>query len=727
MENLGSVLEFEGYRLDASERRLSKEGAVVPLAPKAFELLIYLVRNSGHLLTKEQLLDAVWPGTFVEEANLANNISLVRRVLGRRRNGSEFVETVPRHGYRFTAPVEKASEPAAPRIDSVAVLPFLNLSAEPALDLWCEGLTEEVIAALARIPRLRVPARTSVWRFRGESRDVREIAGALAVDAVVEGSVRRGDSGLRIAAQFIRAADDCHLWSDAFDVEERHPIEVQCEAGEAIAASFREHCLAPPVWRPSAQSENRPGPTRFIALPFRMLRPDPDAEFLAYSLPDAITSALSGVDSLVVRSSLAAARFTSAEPALRRVAAEAHVDVVLTGTVLRCGGEVRISAQLMDAAEGAVTWSIVRQLALDDLFHVHEEIVTGILQSLTVALSGRERRLLAHSVPATARAYEFYLRANELFRHRSVDNGRVARDLYLACLDEDPTFAPAWASLGRCYRFLEKFGEEDPGAAGRAQHAFDQAFAHSPDLPLAHSFYTITQADLGRAPEAMVRLLERARYRRCDSELFAGLVLACRFCGELEASVAADARARALDPNAITSAAHTFFLLGTYEKALERYEKGRGYYMDAAALCCLGRPAEALERLRQRKATNVSYGAVQALMDSLQAILEGDRHGATCAAERALANSTRVGDPEAHFYAARHLSRLCEKVPALNALREAVESGFLCSFALMNDPWLEPLRDDGRFRDLLACSLERERECHSTFLEAGGPEMLSAY
>ena len=176
-----------------------------------------------------------------------------------------------------------------------------------------------------------------------------------------------------------------------------------------------------------------------------------------------------------------------------------------------------------------------------------------------------------------------------------------ARALYLQCLDDDPDYAPAWAQLARTKRFIEKFGEAADQHFPSADDAFQRAFALNPDLAIAHNLYTPVQCDQGQAATAMHRLLTRACFRRNDPDLFAGLVQACRYCGELEASVAAHERAQSLDPNILTSVPHTYFLLGEYEKSLACYGTKVGFYLDCAALVALGDRDEALSRLRSRE------------------------------------------------------------------------------------------------------------------------------
>jgi serine/threonine protein kinase len=145
---------------------------------------------------------------------------------------------------------------------------------------------------------------------------------------------------------------------------------------------------------------------RLIALPFRMLRPDSDFEFLSFSLPDALTNSLSALSSLVVRSSASASRYTAPSPDLKAIAAEAEVDFAITGTLLRSGDQLRVATQLADAPTGAVIWSQTSQLGIHDIFQLQDELVRRVVESLALPLTGRDTWLLAHDVPASPLAYE---------------------------------------------------------------------------------------------------------------------------------------------------------------------------------------------------------------------------------------------------------------------------------------------------------------------------------
>lgn len=459
---------------------------------------------------------------------------------------------------------------------------------------------------------------------------------------------------------------------------------------------------------------------RLIALPLRVLRKDEETDFLAYSLPDAISSSLSGADGMIVRSSLVAARFAGpTDP--KRVAAEADVDAILTGSLMRVGDQLRLSYQLVDAPSGTVTWSDTVIVSMQDLFHVQDELSRRIVKSLMLPLSEREHRILRHDIPASAKAYEYYLRANQIAAVRTLDNMSLARDLYLQCLEEDPEYAPAWARLGRVYRFIEKFGQEADENLKRAGEAFRKAFSLNPDLPTTHNLYTQIECDQGRALPAMLMLLDRARFRRNDADLFAGLVQACRYCGELTASIAAHDRARLLDPHVVTSVAHTYFLLGDYRKTLDWYGKS-SYYLDCAALAALGDDETALARLREREQAGGATGAVPALMRSLRAYLE--RNFDECLRAIEIGEALTRRDIEVPYYISRHLSRINKPERAIVVLSSTIDSGYLCGPALLRDPWLESIRSSPGFPELLQKTEQRRSEVHAAFLAVGGQEIL---
>jgi serine/threonine protein kinase len=465
--------------------------------------------------------------------------------------------------------------------------------------------------------------------------------------------------------------------------------------------------------------------TRLLVLPFRILRPDDETDFLAFSLPDAVTSSLSRLDSLIVRSSIVASRFAKESPDLRAIAREAEVDVVLTGTMVRAGDHLRVATQLVEAPGGALIAAHKTQSSLGDLFKLEEEVASQIVESLTLPLTAREHRLLKEDMPTNAKAYEFYLRANQLTWYNPQLNYPVARDLYLECVQLDPRYAPAWARLGRVHRLIGKFA--DSGAdecMRRAEMAFKRALEINPDLSLAHHQYARLEIDMGRAQDAMVRLIPRARGHKNDPELFGAIVQACRYCGLLEASLAAHEHARKLDPLAATSVAHTYFMAGDYRHAIEHSYDAM---TQALVLVMLRRNQEAIARLhevvRQFRHTGQSDSSMlQKWAEALGYLAQG-RHADALDILRGMPEPL-YHDPETLYYASRQFAFLGETELALRLLQRTVDEGFFCADTLARDTWLDGLRAHPAFAAISARASAKRGRALAAFLDAGGDQLL---
>jgi TolB-like protein len=465
---------------------------------------------------------------------------------------------------------------------------------------------------------------------------------------------------------------------------------------------------------PAATSVARPL-TRLVVLPFRLLRPDPEIDFLSFALADAVSASLAGLPSVVIRSSAAAARFATDSPDLKALAAQADVDRVLMGTLLRAGDQIRATTQLVEAPTGTLVSSQTLQSSLGDVFRLQDELAQRIVESLSPSLSEREgpRR---RGTPASARAYEFYLRANEVVRDLS--HVAVARDLYRQCVDEDASFAPAWAKLGRCHRLLAKYYLDRPEEnLARADEAFRRALELDPELPVAHKLYAHREAEVGRARDALVRLLGLARSTRNDPEIFAGLVHACRYCGLLDASEAAHREARRLDPHISTSVVYTWWARGEMERVIAETSDAGDFELRTMAFEALGRKDEARKTLEVTPASVVSP-VFLALRRALLALLDQSPEAAEAFAELAATHS----DPEAWFMYAACQARVGDTVRALPMLNAAIDGGFAVPQALAH-PWLVALR--GATLDALATRAEASRrEGEQAFRRAGGPALL---
>lgn len=487
------------------------------------------------------------------------------------------------------------------------------------------------------------------------------------------------------------------------------PVESRLESAEQFALSLRTpHPI--PKSRPAAT-------TRLIVLPFKLLRADPEIEFLSFSLSDAITASLIGLESLQVRSSAVAARMTSDDVDVTAIGRQADVDLLLRGTLVRAGAKVRVQAQLVEAATGNALWSLTSDVLMGDLFGLQDEFTQRIVSGLTAPLSAHDQRRLGRDVPADPVVFEEYLRANQLAQH--VGQWPAARTLYERCLERDPRYAPAWARLGRLYWLMGKYVVADASEnRARAIAAFETALKLNPDLALAHHLFTPFQVDAGQAQEAMVRLLALATNSGNDAEVYAGLVHACRYCGLLEASLRADAVARAIDRRIQTSAIHTRFQLGEY--ALVALQDINEFpIIVSTSLMIEGRPSEATQRLGSVDSSN---HRLRNLIVAVHALAEGRMEDSRDAIRRSLAEPFH--GPEELYHLSRLLSQTGAVEESIGVLERAIDGGFFSVRSLNRDPWLAPLRSHDRYQRAMVRAQGRHESARIAFSGAGGSALL---
>jgi serine/threonine protein kinase len=488
------------------------------------------------------------------------------------------------------------------------------------------------------------------------------------------------------------------------------PVHQRYPTAEAMAEELRQTLRA----QHSDQTRQAITVTRIIVLPFRLLKADEEIDFLSFGLADAIASALSAIETLVVRSSLVAAKFAADAPDFEAIAASANVDLVLSGTLIRSGTRLRMSSQLVEVPAGRVMWSETSEIDVGDVFRLQDDLTRRIVESLAGPLSGRERKALDRDVPSNAEAYEFYLRGNQLSRApNSLD---LARDMYQQAVRADPNYAPAWARLGHVYRVAGKY-RADHEMLARAESAVNRALALNPDLTFADRVYAQIEVDYGRSQDAMVRLVRRTSTRDYDSELFAGLVHSCRYCGLFEASIAAHERARRIDPNVRTSVQYTLLMAGYYDRAIAEangYDSVRGM-----ALLMIGHP----------DAARVCHDHAEQLMSAemiptarfcrgLATMIEGDVGPLRQAIDAWIEAGLR--DPEALFIHGLLLTGGGERDRGLELMCEAVRLGYLPYDTLSRHRWLDTVRDRDEFKTLVETARLRHEQAAAAFNAAGG-------
>jgi TolB-like protein len=237
-----AVLRFGVFEVDARAGELRKKGARVKLQEQPFRVLTLLLKRPGEVVSREELRLQIWGNdTFIDfDRGLNTSINKLRETLGDCADKPTFIETLPRRGYKFIAPVERVPSQRVPRIDSLAVLPLDNLSGDPAQEYFCDGLTEELICAAAKITSLRVISRTSVMPYKRSQKSLQAIAKELCVDAVVEGSVARSDEKVRITVQLILTPEDVHLWSGRYDCGLSDILQLQADVAQNIASQIHK-------------------------------------------------------------------------------------------------------------------------------------------------------------------------------------------------------------------------------------------------------------------------------------------------------------------------------------------------------------------------------------------------------------------------------------------------------------------------------------------------------
>ena len=463
--------------------------------------------------------------------------------------------------------------------------------------------------------------------------------------------------------------------------------------------------------------------TRIVVLPFRVLRADPETDFLAFSLPDAITTSLAGIRSLVVRSSATAARFATETLDFKALAAEAGVDRVVSGTILRAGDELRAHVQLVEAPGGTVITSHSIQAPLGDLFQLQDDLARRLVEALALPLGGADASP-SPDAPASARAYELYLRGNEI--GRGYGGAVQARDLYERSVALDPSYAPAWARLGRCYRLIGKYIESSPGNVERARQAYDRALELNPKLTIAHKFYANLESDIGQADRAVVRLLNEATRHGNDPELFAGLVHACRYAGLYQESLAAHAEARRLDPAIQTGFEQTLLMTGDLEPLMaapsNADSSGGDDGIRIIAMGLHGRRDDAKAALARMK-EQPKLPLFKTWTGHLHAWI--DRRAPQMLEEiTKLTQLAIFDDPEAIFQEGWLLCDVGAHEKGMTFLERGVERGYLASPVLKRAPQFDPLRGTPAFESLVADAEASRLRALDAFRAAGGERLL---
>jgi DNA-binding winged helix-turn-helix (wHTH) protein/TolB-like protein/tetratricopeptide (TPR) repeat protein len=679
----GNFYEFGPFRLDPAERQLLRDGQPVQLTPKAFDALLIFVEHSNRLLTKNELISKIWPDSFVEESNLAQNVSTLRKALGERPNGGQYIETVPKRGYRFIADVKHQvkersgvgvySPLSAEQIPEDSYLTFDTGKLTPLIgpDEETAGLiNQDQIEPLPQQLRTSVQETQPLQTSPLTSRQTKRIGRKIVLPAAVLTAIAA------IGSYYLSFHSPSLFWNDK---------------------------------------------PRLAVLPFRNLQPDASTDFLGFPLADAVITKLNYVSSVTVRPSAYVYKYRNQEIDPRRIAKELNVDTLLTGTFLKEGDDVRINLQLIDLKTNQALWSGLLNLKYEKLASVQDRVTQEVIRHLSVNLTPDESERIQRGAPQNAAAYEYYLRGVDLYW---VDDLRTASKMLEKSVELDPKYAPSWAYLGTIYESLASlyFGGRD--YYDKAQQAYDMALKLDPTQIEARNFMGVFLTNTGRVEEAVPLLRTVLQTNPNLAQAHWDLAYAYRFGGMLKESIAEGERARQIDNEIRSNNAifNSYLYDGQYDKFLNSLPPGE----DSAFITFYRGLAHYY--LNQRHQAQSHFNRAYEMSPSLMPVQAGKalsfaidnrmpRGLELLRRTEKMITESGVTDPEGIYKVAQAFAVLGDTQSALRLLRRSIEGGFFCYSYFINDPLIGNLRGQEEYETLM----EMARRRHERFSQQFSP------
>ncbi|HEX8180689.1 MAG TPA: winged helix-turn-helix domain-containing protein, partial [Pyrinomonadaceae bacterium] len=540
----GSVYEFGSFRLDVHERQLRRADAPVQLTPKAFELLVALVARRGRLVTKEELFQEVWAGSYVEEGNLSQNIYTLRKVLGEGAGEQTFIETVPKQGYRFVAPVrvratadDQAPAPAEAQAAGSGDAPDLLISQQPTQPAAHFEAAPEQLQNRIHLSPVAPP-------FAAQPTN----AAATAAPPAHVASARRA----------------WLYWLALMAL------------GLCVAVAFV-------VWRwRAAERRAMIGIKSIAVLPFKPLGAESNDELLGLGMADATIIKLSKLPQLSVLPTSAIYKYTGREHEPLAIGRELNVDAVLDGTVQHAGERVRVSVQLLRLSDGRTLWAGKFDEQFTDIFTVQDSLSAQVAQVLAPQLTGEAKGNLTKRYTNNTEAYEAYLRGLYFWNKRSEEGLRRSIEYFGAAVKLDPNYALAYAGLADSYALVGFYGYDQimplAEVPEQARAAAARALALDATLAEAHTAMAQLKVFYERNYEEGERELQRAltlnpNYATAHQR-YSILLLEQGRIGEAAQEAT---RAHELDPLSAVinyNAGRILYLQRQYDRAAEYCRKG---------------------------------------------------------------------------------------------------------------------------------------------------------
>ncbi len=453
-------------------------------------------------------------------------------------------------------------------------------------------------------------------------------------------------------------------------------------------------------------------------LPFRNLNGDPKTDFLGFSLADEIITKLDYVNSLTVRPSSSIDKYRDQVVDPKKVATDLNVNTLLTGTFIKEGDDLRITAQLVDVKPDKILWTEAIDLKYDNLLTVQDQVAQQIVKELRLNLSPAEAANFKPQKPINSAAYEDYLRGIDLYSLNDFDG---AIEMLEKATAIEPNYAPAWAHLGRAYTTnasLQFGGREQ---YGKAEAAYNKAIALNPALVEPKIYLANLLTDTGRVEQAVPLLRSVLQDNPNNAEAHWELGYAYRFAGMLKESVAECEKARQNNPQVkiSSSAMNSYLYLGEYERFLQSLPG-----IDSAYILFYRGLAEYYINHRDEAAADfdTAYGKNPSLLpvNVGKALSYGIKHDNARGLKLLRETEDRieergVSDPEGIYKVAQAYAVLGDRNSALHMLRHSIGGGFFCYPYFVRDPLLQNLRDVAEFRELMSQALRRHDQFKATF------------
>ncbi len=544
------IYEFGRFRLDREAHLLLSGGEIIALEPKAVEVLLILVEKRGELVARQELMTAVWPDTFVEDNNLSSNISILRKQLGTTGEGGDYIQTIPKRGYRFVAAVKQVeSQPPVvsldPAVPSVPAVPSAPAGQEASPEV--------------------APAEVSATE-----------AASKAPGNHSGGSPKSAETSLGAADTSVRATS-APKWMPGLVV-----------ASAGLLTLVLVMVLAYRGWRgrqPGVGAEAHIG--AIAVLPLENLSGDAGQEYFADGMTEALTADLAQIGTLRVIARASVMQYKGTKQPLAQIAQRLNVDGVVSGSVVRSGHRVRITAALIRAATGQQLWAKTYERNLGDILDLQNEVARAIAGEVQAKVTTQEQTRLARSRPVDADAYDAYLKGRYYYNRFTVDGFAKSIEYFEQAIKLAPNYASAYAGLADALASLEQIGAARPeDVHPRALDAATKALAMDDTLPEAHAAMASVRANDWERSTA-------EREAKTAIELNPGFSLAhlyysnmLRHLGRREESIAEARRALELDPlSPLTNEelADAELSARQYDAAIEQYQKTLELYPDQPA------------------------------------------------------------------------------------------------------------------------------------------------